>query len=287
MLASVIFLIGTLPVSAEDKMRLWQHWEPGKIYHFELSMDSQTTAVPGRDETFETVIYRMEMTVTREADSERKLVAMKYAAIKMIAIMGGDTKTYDSEEPAGSDASMKERFSAAVGKIITLVYDKDDTFVDAMIPEDYPWLKGVDPKRLGGMMSEDLGTVLPREALAPGESFEFEHDSGNNLTGPVLTKMQGRVGIPANEEGRTEAKIAMDGDVVSADTSVPISVIPGSKIHVATVFDLGRRCVTRSTRETETTRRGGPQALVERRTNVLTLKSMEDAPVAGAKPKKP
>jgi hypothetical protein len=65
-----------------------------------------------------------------------------------------------------------------------------------------------------------------------------------------------------------------------------MTVIPGSKVHVATVFDLERRCVTRSTRETETTRRG-PQALVERRTNVLTLKSMEDAPVAGAKPKKP
>src|SRR4051812_35868330 len=139
-LAALIFLVSTPPVSADDKMRLWQHWEPGKIYRFDLCMDSQTTAVLEKKEFCDTVIYELEMSVTREAGSDRKLVAMKYARINAIQLTDGDVKSFDSEDPAGADASMKERFAAGVGKRVILVYDKDDTFVDAILPKDYPWL---------------------------------------------------------------------------------------------------------------------------------------------------
>jgi hypothetical protein len=282
--ALLILFVSVLSAGATDKMPLWQHWEPGKIYHYNASMESEEIPDPGEEAgTSRSVMAQLDMTATQEPGTDRKLVAMKYVALRVLQNEDGQITTYDSANPSVSDPSMQEVFGVFVGKSVTFVYDKDDTLVDAKIPEELP-RDGQEAMQLASTMCHELGFALPRQALAPGESFSLDKNTRINFAQPVLWKIKGRIESTAEHEGRKQMKLMMAGAAVMTDPQGEVTVIPGSRITTETLFDLERRCVTRSTTKNETRPPPGAASNGHRETWVTILKSMEDAPAGGGKP---
>src|SRR3954467_2643566 len=200
LLPACLLLLAALPLTAADKLVLRQHWEPGKIYRFETNMDMEATApgLPGGGSQTTNVIQGLDVTVSKQDGTDRKLVAMKVASIKAMMNIAGQLMTYDSTDPAMSQPMLQQAFGALLNKSVTAVYDKDDKFVEVIVPEGFPvtplgTAKAPDGKALGNMMRESLEAGLPVEALAIGETFSSEKKIDMPPMGAMNTKIKGRL----------------------------------------------------------------------------------------------
>lgn len=288
LLPVLAFLVLMPAVGAQEKILLRQHWEPGKVYHFETNMDMQMTmaGLPGGGEQSTTVIQQMDVTVRKEAGSERKLAEMKFSAIKAMMNMAGQLMTYDSTDPAMSQPMLQQAFGALLGKSITLIYDKDDKFVDVTVPEGFAptplgQVGGPDGKQFATMLRETVDFGLPADGLAVGGTFNHEKKVEMQPLGAVTTKMNGKFDSIVDHEGRKHAKLLTEGTMeIPSGGQAQISVLAGSKLNGETLFDVERKAVSRSTVRSEMKMSVAGKEMPMKQTIVTTLKGIEDAPPA-------
>jgi len=288
LLPALAFLALMPAAGAQEKVLLRQHWEPGKVYHFETNTDMQVTVpgVPGGGEQNTSVIQQMDVTVRREEGTGRKLAEMKYSAIKAMMNMAGQLMTYDSTDPALSQPMLQQAFGALLGKSITLIYDKDDKFVDVTVPEGFGATPlgqagGPDGKQFASMLRESVDAGLPSEPLAVGGAFKQEKKVEMKPLGSVTTRMDGKFDSIVDHEGRKHAKLLIEGTMeIPAGGQVQISVLAGSKISGETLFDVERKVVSRSTVRSEMKMSVEGRQVPMKQTMVTTLKGIEDASAA-------
>lgn len=283
LLACLALLHGT-SLTAADKILLRQHWEPGKVYQLESNTEMEMTmaGLPGGGVQTTSVIQQIDVTVRKEAGSERKLAEMKFTAIKAMMNMAGQLMTYDSTDPAMSQPMLQQAFGALVGRSITLAYDKDDKFLDAIVPEGFAPTplgrgQGPDGKQFAAMLRETVDFGLPSEPLAAGGTFTQEKKIEMQPLGAIATKLKGRLDSIVDHEGRRHAKIVMEGTIeMPAGAQNPVSVLDGAKLSGETLFDLDRKVVSRNTVRNDMKMSADGREMSMKQTVVTTLKSIED-----------
>jgi hypothetical protein len=289
LLSALSLVLAAMPLRGADKVTMRQHWEPGKIYHLESNMDMDMTmpGMPAGGGQTTTVIQQMDITVSKEPGTDRKLAEMKFAAIKAMINTAGQLMTYDSTDPAMSQPMLQQTFGALLGKSVTVIYDKDDKLVDVVVPDNFmptPLGAGTGPsgKQLGSMFRESVDFGLPEQGLAPGETFNLEKKIDMQPMGSISTKMKGRFDSIVDHEGRKHAKIVMEGTLdipdLPAEVQAVVSMLPGAKITSETLFDLDRKIVSLNTTSTEMKMAAGGREMTMKQTMVSKLKSIEDAP---------
>jgi hypothetical protein len=233
------------------------------------------------------VIQQMDITVTKEPGSDRKLAEMKYVAVKAMMNMGGQLMTYDSTDPAMSQPMLQQAFGAIIGKSITFVFDKDDQYVDVIVPEGFMPTplgmgRGPDGKQLGEMMRDTVQFGLPGRELAIGDTFDIEKKMNMPPVGSIATKIKGRFDSIVDHEGRKHAKLLTKGTIETPETpgGAPnlVSMLAGAKVTGETLFDIERKQVTRTTATTEVKMTAAGREVTMKQTTVSNLKSVEDAP---------
>ena len=133
----VVALLATLLTSAalhaEDKVTLRAHWEPGKTYTMQ-TLTEMTASVPGlgagagqKTEITQT----MTITVSSESTTGNRLAEVKFTGVKASMNMMGQAMTYDSSDPAKSAPFLQQSFGAMLNKTFTMVFDKDDKYLEA------------------------------------------------------------------------------------------------------------------------------------------------------------
>lgn len=289
-LPALALFLTALPLAAADKVTLRQHWEPGKVYHLEAgtAMEMTVPGLPGGGTQNTNVTQAMDVTVTKEPGTERKLAEMKIASVKAIITMGDQLMTYDSQDPAMSQPMLQQAFGAIVGKSVTLIYDKDDKFLDAIIPEGFiptPLGAGTGPdgKQFATMLRDSVDFGLPLESLAVGGAFTQEKTLDMKPLGSVTTKIKGRFDSIIDHEGRKHAKLLAEGTMempAAAPGAAPamVAMLPGSKLTSETLFDLDRKAVTRSTATNDLKMSAAGKEMTMKQTIITTLKSITDAP---------
>jgi hypothetical protein len=289
LLSVLSLLLAAMPLHAADKVTMRQHWEPGKVYHLETNMDMDMSmpGMPGGGGQTTTVIQQMDITVTKEPGTDRKLAEMKFAAIKAMMNTAGQLMTYDSTDPAMSQPMLQQTFGTLLGKSVTIVYDKDDKFVDVIVPANFlatPLGQGAGPNgnQLGSLFRESVDFGLPTEGLSVGETFNLEKKVDMQPMGTITTKLKGRFDSIVDHEGRKHAKIVSDGTMempnLPAEVQAVVSMVPGAKITSETLFDLDRKVVSLNTTNSEMKMSAGGRQMTMKQTMVSKLKSIEDAP---------
>jgi hypothetical protein len=289
LLSALSLALAAMPLHAADKVTMRQHWEPGKVYHLEtnMDMDMSAPAIPGAGGQTTTVIQQLDITVSKEPGTDRKLAEMKFAAIKAMINAAGQLMTYDSTDPAMSQPMLQQAFGALLGKSVTVIYDKDDKFVDVIVPDNFmptPLGQGSAPngKQLGSMLRESVDFGLPTQSLAVGETFDLEKKIDMQPMGSITTKIKGRLDSIVDHEGRKHAKIVSEGTMempsLPPEVQAVVSMLPGAKITSETLFDLDRKVVSRNTTNTEMKMAAGGREMTMKQTMISKLKSIEDAP---------
>ena len=254
-----------------------------------MDMDMTMPGLPGGGGQTTTVIQQMDVTVSKEAGTDRKLAEMKFVAIKAMMNTAGQLMTYDSTDPAMSQPMLQQTFGALLGKSVTVIYDKDDKLVDISVPDNFiptPLGQGTGPsgKQLGNMFRESIDFGLPAQGLAPGETFDVEKKIDMQPMGTISTKMKGRFDSIVDHEGRKHAKIVMEGTMempnLPGEVQAVVSIVPGAKLKSETLFDLDRMVVSLNTSNTEMKMSAGGREMTMKQTMVSKIKSIEDAPAA-------
>jgi hypothetical protein len=197
--------------------------------------------------------------------------------------VAGQLMTYDSTDPAMSQPQLQQAFGALVGKSVTAVYDKDDKFVEIIVPEGFPVTplgagQSPDGKQLGAMMRESLEAGLPAEALAVGGTFTSERKIEMPPMGAVGTKMKGRLDSLIDHEGRKHARLITEGTMEMPALPGSTGASPQTKLTGETLFDLDRKVISRSTVKTDVTMDAGGNPVIMKQNMVTTLKSIDPAP---------
>jgi hypothetical protein len=246
-------------------------------------MEASSPALPGGGSQSTNIIQNIEVLVTKQDGTDRKLVAMKVASIKAMMNVAGQLMTYDSADPAMSQPQLQQAFGALVGKSVTAVYDKDDKFVEIIVPEGFPVTplgagQAPDGKQLGAMMRESLEAGLPAEALAVGGAYTVERKIDMPPMGSVGMKLKGRLDSLIDHEGRQHAKIITQGTMEMPALPAGAGAAPETKLSGETLFDLDRKVVSRSSVKTDITMNAAGKQITMKQNVVNTLKGIDAAP---------
>ncbi len=120
------------PLRADDKISARNHYESGKVYTLENSME-MSAGMPGAGGAANqqtTMTMTMTITVKDDAGTGNRLATVKFTGVKATMNMMGQTMTYDSADPSKSQPFLQQAFGAMLGKEFTLVYDKDDKILE-------------------------------------------------------------------------------------------------------------------------------------------------------------
>lgn len=232
-------------VFAQQKDTLRPHWEPGKVYRQETVMDMEVTqtGVEGVQTTKLTQVQ--DARVTAEAGTENKLAAIRFASVKAVMGAGGQTMSYDSEDPAKSPPFLQQTFGAIVGKSFTMVYDKDDKFVEArdlqeLLATPVGDTSGPDGKQLSEAFRRSYEMTLPAKPVQVGDTWTAE-DTINMAPLTFVLKLNGKYEGVVTKDGRKVAKILLEGTLTSPPGVVKVTVENNSSFKGEAYFDMERR----------------------------------------------
>lgn len=272
-------LLPLLDLGAADKVTFRQRWEPGKTYRQEIVMNSQANlpAANGDGVQDTSIIQEITIQVTKEAGTGKKLAEVKFVSIKAMITSGGEISTYDSTDPAMSQPFLQQAFGTMAGKSFTLVYDKDDKFLELRVPEgdgatplgDF---RGPSTKQFAEAFQKSFEAALPDRPLAAGESYVCESRVEMPPTGDIKTKAKGRFDSTVQHEGRKHAKLVLDGTV-----ELPAGIAAGGgKLTGEILFDLDRKVVTQNMSRQEMKVQIGGKENVVTTTTTSMLKGVGD-----------
>lgn len=277
-----LFMPAQLHVAGADKVLLLPRWEAGKIYRqqtdTELRMAPLGDAAPlvqsppakgaaakgaapapaGEvPQQHTTITQQTEIAVSLETGTANKLALVKSRRVKASVRMDGQTLAYDSEDPAKSPPFLQQAFGALLRRAFTLVYDRDDKFLDVRgtEPGDGTPLgttKGPDARQLAEAFRKSQDLALPKSPVAPGDTWTFEEKVDLPPVGTFAFKARGRYDSVVEVDGRKHARVLLDG-IVENSAAAPqlVQIGPGSKFSGEILFDLDRRVVANSTTSTE------------------------------------
>ncbi len=276
---------GLLP--AAEKTLLRAHWEPGKAYTVENVMNSSTSIPAAGENGKQTTNMTQTMTITVKGEGENRLATVKIAAIKALMSMMGQVMTYDSADPAKSQPMLQQAFGAVVGKEFTLVYDKDDKItdvrgLDSLGATPVGGAKGPDPKQFVDAFRKSQEMGMPKDPVAPGDTWNFEDAIEMAPLGTMKIKGTGKFDSIVDYEGRKHAKLLIDGiftspDVAPGAPAPAIKFSPGSSMRVETLFDLERRVASSSTVNSELKMNAAGQEIPVSQKVTTKLIKVEDA----------
>ncbi|OAI56822.1 hypothetical protein AYO49_03465 [Verrucomicrobiaceae bacterium SCGC AG-212-N21] len=257
-----------------EKLALQHQWEVGKRYHFDTSFEIENTFNAVNVSTL-SIVLKFDAAVTKEAGADRKLVEVTFTDIKVIMNNGGAITSYDSARPEMSPPAMQKEFGIVIGKGFTWVYDKDDQYVDA-IPQPGFTVAGQDARGMADALRRDFELGMPKEGLSVGDAFSVVKDTGSNMFGPIVARMEGRLDSIVKHEGRDHARIVMDGHTVMKDKNGADAPQAGTKNSEDILFDLERKRITRHLTKAYSNY-GGEVGKTER---ITTLKGVSEVRVA-------
>jgi hypothetical protein len=253
--AAAVLLSLTAWIHADDRISIRPHWEPGKSYTMETTMD-MTMTMPslgeqGRQHTEMTQI--MNLTAAAVAGSDRCAVAVKTAGVKATMSMMGQTMTYDSADSAKSTPMLQQTFGALLGKEFSLIFDKDDKIVDIKGLENFGstpvgGMKGPDTKQMAEAFRRGQEMGLPKERVAPGESWKFDDSITMDPIPPMHVVGNGSFDSVVDLDGRKHAKILFLGKFsvpADAKSPVPMTLGEGSVAQGEIYYDIAGRMVTK------------------------------------------
>ena len=240
---------------AEEKFLLRPAWEPGKIYTQENVTDiNMSIPALGAGGQKTLLTQTMVITVSKDSVADRKLAEVKLATIKGTIGMMGQNMAYDSTDPAKSSPILQQTFGAMAGKTFTVVYDKDDKFVETRNLEDLaPTPLGQGKGMSGQQLSEafrkaqELG--LPEKPVAVGETWTFEETLNMPPVGGIVIKASSKFESIVTQDGHRQAKLIVDGKFetpAGTDAKQLVEFAEGSQFSGTVYFDLDRKVISSS-----------------------------------------
>ena len=287
--AAAIFTLLCTTAGAADKITLRAHWEPGKTYTMETQTE-MVTSVPGlgageaggqKTEITQT----MTITVSSDGTTGNKLAEVKFASIKANMAMMGQTMTFDSSDPSKSAPFLQQSFGSMMNKTFTMVFDKDDKFVETRgiesLTQGTPLgqTKAINGQQMADMFRKSFDMALPKEPVTTGDTWKYEDklDMGpiGQLTFGGTSKFQAIV----DRDGHKHAQIHTDG-TMSTDgggaESKMVKIAEGSKVTGESYFDLDRKVMDHSETNTEIKMNIGGQEVPMKQKATTRITSIED-----------
>lgn len=256
-ISSTLLLLLVSSAMGDDKIQMRPHFEPGKVYTQENITDLNMT-VPGLGDgggQKTNITQVMTVTVTKDPAGDNKLAEVKFTAIKGTVGMMGQNMSFDSADPAKSSPFLQQTFGALVGKSFTLVYDKDDKFVDAkgldkVAATPLGQGKGPDGKQLADAFRKTNEMSLPTKPVAVGDTWTYEDALDMPPLGKINIKATGKFDSIVTKDGHQQARLVIDGkfESPSADGGAAqlVKFSEGSKFSGDMYFDLDRKVVSSS-----------------------------------------
>jgi hypothetical protein len=281
LLLSLAVLIAAHPALAQKEVLRFR-WEPGKLYKQETVM-LMTTAIPGtKEEQKSNMTQTFEIRVTAEPATGNKLADLTIAGLKATMEMMGQTQTYDSADPAKSPPVLQQTFGAIVNKSFTLVFDKDDKYVETRGVEKLmatPLGTGtsMDGKQLADSFRKSFEMALPKDPVGVGDSWAVE-EKMDMPPMSIVVKVKGKFDSIVELEGRKHAKLLVEGTFSTPPgPAAPFTLEEGSKFSGEVLFDLQRRVITTNVARTEMNLQVQGQTVPMKQTVTTKLLSVEDA----------
>jgi hypothetical protein len=281
-LLPLFVLVALHPASAQKEV-LRASWQPGKLYKQETAME-MTAAVPGAPaEQKTTMSQTIEIRVQAEPSTGNKLANFSITNVKADMDMAGQKVSYDSADPAKSPPMLQQAFGGMLNKKFTMVFDKEDKYVETRGLEDLTanplgQTTGMDGKQLAETIRKSFEMALPKGPVAVGETWDIEEKMDMQPIS-LLVKAKGKFDSVVEIDGRKHAKLLVDGTFSTPPgSSSPLTIGEGSKFSGESFFDLERRVITsnKSTSDLKLQMQGQGQGIPMKQT-VTTKTTVEDA----------
>ncbi|RBP39712.1 hypothetical protein DES53_109139 [Roseimicrobium gellanilyticum] len=281
LLLSLAVLIAAHPLLAQKEV-LRSHWEPGKLYKYE-QVTSSTTSVPGAPKPEKSdVAQTFQFRVTAEPATGNKLAEFSLTGVKATMDIMGQSHTYDSADPAKSPPFLQQTFGALLNKSVTLVFDKDDKYVETrgsekLQPTPLGNTVSMDGKQIADAWRKSFETFLPKNPASVGDTWNIEEKMEMPPVAVVI-KGAGRFDSVVEVEGRKHAKLLVDGSLSTSPGASSITGwADGSKFTAETLFDQQQRVIVRNETRTEMHLQMQGQTVPMKQIVTMKLLSLEDA----------
>jgi hypothetical protein len=268
---------------AQEKHLLRQHWEPGKTYQYDLNIEVEATGLPNGKTMNTSVMARVDIAVVQEPGAPVKQAQAKIVTLRTLIDASGDLKTFDSENPALSDANLQTALGPMIGQTLNLGYTADDTFKEINLPEGSTLgspdgRNGPTGEAIGLLFRELLTGALPTAPVALKEEFTGESRIPLAPQATGVRKHTGRLDALDQPHATITANGALE--MVPTDPeSVPVGALPVLDFKAETLYDLQQKAVHRAT-TTLILKKPGPGAddVSIKIVPILTLKGITPTP---------
>lgn len=290
-LSSLAFLLVLCTASpAAEKLLLRQNWKTGQVYTIENQTQMTMTmaglgAQAGANDT--NMTQTMTITVKPDGAAGNKAAEIKFTGIKADMAMMGQKMTYDSSDPAKSPPFLQQSFGALVNKSFTMVFDKENKYVESRgleaLSEGTPLGKSQALKgdQMAAMFRKSFEMSLPKEPIAPGESWNFEDKMEMGPIGSISIKIVGKFDSIVDREGHKHAKLLLSGTFSSPEAGGAAAGMvkfgEGSTFTGETYFNLDEGVSSYSETHSDLKINAAGQEMPIKQTNVNKIVSIEAA----------
>lgn len=277
-----LFVLVALHSAPAQKEVLRAGWQPGKLYKQETAME-MAAAVPGSPaEQKTTMTQTIEIRVQAEPSTGNKLANFSITNIKADMDMAGQKISYDSADPAKATPLLQQTFGGLLNKKFTMVFDKEDKYVETRGLEDLKanplgQTTGMDGRQLSETIRKSFEISLPKGPLAVGETWDIEETLDMQPLSMVV-KAKGKFDSVVEIDGRKHARLLVDGTFSTPSGSAsPLTVGEGSKFSGESLFDLERRVITsnKSTSDLKMQMQGQTIPMKQTVTNKMTVEDVK------------
>ena len=224
---ALLFVLCTASPAAE-KLLIRQNWKTGKVYTIENQTQMSMTmtglgAQGGANDT--NMTQTMTITVKPDGTAGNKAAEIKFTGIKADMAMMGQKMTYDSSDPAKSPPFLQQSFGALVNKTFTMVFDKENKYLEARgleaLSQGTPLGKSqaMNGDQMASMFRKSFEMSLPKDPIAPGESWTFEDKMDMGPLGSIGIKIVGKFDSVVEREGHKHAKLILSGTFSSPEAA--------------------------------------------------------------------
>lgn len=262
LVVSAVFLQGT-DCSADEKVILRSHWEPGRTYRQQTETITSSTLTPAPGELVEQKLALNQTTdikVTPEGGTANKRAEVTFTGVTGEMNFLGKTFKFDSADPQSAHPVLKQALAGMAGKSFALVFDADDAFVEVKgtekLASDGTTITGLaavaDARSIANLFLKSLDMGLAKTAVAPGDKWSTEEIVPFPQAGNMKVTMNSTYTENVEREGRKHAKIAFEGSISSAapepqgrgQGEATARLSDGSTLSGHVFYDLERRTVS-------------------------------------------
>jgi hypothetical protein len=281
-LTCALALLFASSAPAQEKHHLRPHWEPGKTYQYDLSVEVEASGLPAGKKMNTSVMARVDIDVRQDPGNPVKNAQAKVLSLRVLVDARGELQTFDSENPSLSDLNLKTALGPIVGQTFTLTYDADDIFKEITLPEGSTLgspdgRRGPTGQAIGLLFREVLTGALPTAPVGLQEEYTREERLPVAPDAATIRKHTGR--IHALSQDPPHATVTAEGALelvpTNPDNAPPPGSIPLFGFKAETLYDHQQKAVHRSTL-TLTVKRpsGGDDEATIKIVPTLTLKGI-------------